>query len=364
MASPAYQQNQVAIIITFDENGGRWDHVAPPRGTPLVTDQFGPGSRVPGIVISPWARRCFVDHTSYDTTSILAFIEKNWNLTPVATRDAAANPFSGAFDFNTPPLAPGQCSPTNTATATATQTATPTVTGTPTVVLAPTAPRQPTLGGTPGVPAMRTVGQAVRYVGSSGNGVVGTWTKSGSGTFTFAATNISAAIVPGSVPAITIPTTLGNEAARRRRDPPSAVRSARPRRSSRPVRAARRAISCSARRRQVVFAATGGGTVVSTGVPVQGPAGRQPDAHTNLARGGGDRHPAAAAAAAAPADRAAARAPTAARAAAAARGAGGRTVGYRVAGRHPRLVPEAESGLLLGVGLLVLGVLACRRGRR
>src|SRR4051812_33785548 len=196
MASTAYQQNQVAIIITFDENGGRWDHVAPPRGTPLVTDQFGPGSRVPGIVISPWARRCYVDHTYYDTTSILAFIEKNWNLTPVATRDAVANPFGGAFDFTTPPLPPGRCSSTSTVTPTATGTrpgappATLTVTGTPTVVLAPTSPAQPPLGGTPGVPAVRAVGQTVRYGGNSGNGVAGSWTKSGSGTFTLAGTTI------------------------------------------------------------------------------------------------------------------------------------------------------------------------------
>ena len=83
-----------AIIVTYDEHGGRWDHVAPP-----VIDRWGPGERVPGIIISPWAKKGFVDHTQYETVSVLALIEKIWNLQPLGTRDAAANPFSNAFDF-------------------------------------------------------------------------------------------------------------------------------------------------------------------------------------------------------------------------------------------------------------------------
>src|SRR5262249_9516105 len=71
-----------AIIITYDENGGRWDHVAVPKG-----DRWGPGTRVPAIIISPYARRGFVDHTRYDTTSILAFIESRWDLAPLGKRD-------------------------------------------------------------------------------------------------------------------------------------------------------------------------------------------------------------------------------------------------------------------------------------
>ncbi|HKR83544.1 MAG TPA: alkaline phosphatase family protein, partial [Terriglobales bacterium] len=55
--------DDTAIIITYDEHGGRWDHVAPP-----VVDRWGPGSRVPTIIISPFARKGFVDHTQYDTT--------------------------------------------------------------------------------------------------------------------------------------------------------------------------------------------------------------------------------------------------------------------------------------------------------
>ena len=59
-----------ALIITYDENGGQWDHVAPP-----VVDSYGPGTRVPTIVVSPFAKRGFVDSTVYDTLSILATIE-------------------------------------------------------------------------------------------------------------------------------------------------------------------------------------------------------------------------------------------------------------------------------------------------
>jgi phospholipase C len=83
-----------AVIVTYDEYGGFWDHVAPP-----VVDRFGPGSRVPAIIISPYAKKGYVDHTQYDTTSILKTIEVRWNLAPLGTRDAAAAPLTNAFDF-------------------------------------------------------------------------------------------------------------------------------------------------------------------------------------------------------------------------------------------------------------------------
>ncbi len=86
-----------AIIITYDENGGFWDHVAPP-----VIDRWGPGTRVPAIIISPYAKRGFVDHTEYDTTSILRTIEERWGLEPLGTRDATANDLRNAFDFTQP----------------------------------------------------------------------------------------------------------------------------------------------------------------------------------------------------------------------------------------------------------------------
>lgn len=90
--------NDTVIIVTYDENGGFWDHVAPPSG-----DRWGPGSRVPTIVISPFARRHYVDHTTYETLSILNLIERRWSLSPLGDRDARANPFSGALDFSRAP---------------------------------------------------------------------------------------------------------------------------------------------------------------------------------------------------------------------------------------------------------------------
>jgi phospholipase C len=87
-----------AIIITYDENGGGWDHVAPP-----VADRWGPGTRVPAVIVSPWARRGYVDHTLYDTTSILKFIATRWQLEPLGTRDGAAADLSATFDFTQQP---------------------------------------------------------------------------------------------------------------------------------------------------------------------------------------------------------------------------------------------------------------------
>lgn len=69
------QWPNMVVIVTYDENGGFWDHVAPPKA-----DRWGPGSRIPAIVVSPFARRGFVDHTPYDTTSILRFVTKRFDL--------------------------------------------------------------------------------------------------------------------------------------------------------------------------------------------------------------------------------------------------------------------------------------------
>jgi phospholipase C len=84
-----------AIIITYDENGGFWDDVAPPK-----IDKWGPGTRVPAIIISPYAKRGYVDHTTYETVSILKFIEERYGLAALATRDARAADLTGAFDFS------------------------------------------------------------------------------------------------------------------------------------------------------------------------------------------------------------------------------------------------------------------------
>jgi phospholipase C len=69
------QWDHMVVIVTYDENGGFWDHVAPPKG-----DRWGPGSRIPAVIVSPFAKKGFVDHTRYDTTSILRFITKRFNL--------------------------------------------------------------------------------------------------------------------------------------------------------------------------------------------------------------------------------------------------------------------------------------------
>jgi phospholipase C len=71
------------IIITYDEHGGRWDHVVPP----VREDGWGVGVRVPGIVISPFAKRGAIDSTEYETVSILKLIERRFNLAPLSSRD-------------------------------------------------------------------------------------------------------------------------------------------------------------------------------------------------------------------------------------------------------------------------------------
>nr|WP_296945288.1 acid phosphatase [uncultured Massilia sp.] len=81
------QWKDMVVVITFDENGGWWDHVAPPKG-----DRWGPGSRIPAIVVSPHAKKGAVDHNFYDTTSIMRFITRLHGLPlldSLAARDAA-----------------------------------------------------------------------------------------------------------------------------------------------------------------------------------------------------------------------------------------------------------------------------------
>ena len=84
-ASPAYAN--MLIIVTYDENGGYWDHVAPPK-----RDRWGPGSRVPMIAIGNMVRRGFIDHTQYDFGSILRTIQLRWRVAPVNDIDARATP--------------------------------------------------------------------------------------------------------------------------------------------------------------------------------------------------------------------------------------------------------------------------------
>lgn len=89
--------SSTVIVVTYDENGGFWDHVPPP-----VVDRWGPGLRVPTLIISPFARRGFVDHTFYDTTSILKMIETRYGLAPLGERDAHANDLLNSLDLYGP----------------------------------------------------------------------------------------------------------------------------------------------------------------------------------------------------------------------------------------------------------------------
>jgi acid phosphatase len=84
-ASPQWQH--MVIVVTYDEFGGVWDHVPPP-----AADRLGPGTRIPALIISPFARRGTVDHTPYDTGSILRLIARRFdlpNLPGIEERDAS-----------------------------------------------------------------------------------------------------------------------------------------------------------------------------------------------------------------------------------------------------------------------------------
>jgi len=77
------QWNSMLIVVTYDENGGFWDHVAPPSG-PGWGDRFGPATRIPALIVSPFAKRGFVDKTVYDTTSIIKFLTTRFGLEPLS----------------------------------------------------------------------------------------------------------------------------------------------------------------------------------------------------------------------------------------------------------------------------------------
>jgi acid phosphatase len=77
------QWGHMLVVITYDEFGGQFDHVAPPKG-----DLLGPGTRIPAVIISPYAKKGSVDHTQYDTASILRFITHRYSLTPLAGLNA------------------------------------------------------------------------------------------------------------------------------------------------------------------------------------------------------------------------------------------------------------------------------------
>lgn len=82
------------VILTYDEYGGFFDHVNPPK-----IDRWGPGTRIPAILIGPFAKKRFIDSTPYESVSILSFIEHRWGIEPLAGRDKNANPFRNGLIF-------------------------------------------------------------------------------------------------------------------------------------------------------------------------------------------------------------------------------------------------------------------------
>jgi acid phosphatase len=72
------------VVVTYDEFGGQWDHMSPPGlGRAGAHDEFGPGTRIPALIVSPGLKVSSVDHRVYDTTSIMATIEARYGLEPV-----------------------------------------------------------------------------------------------------------------------------------------------------------------------------------------------------------------------------------------------------------------------------------------
>jgi phospholipase C len=83
-----------AFMWTYDNWGGWYDHVKPPKGW---------GFRVPALLVSAYARHGQVNHTTMDYTTILKFIEENWHLAALSSRDTQSPGLASAFDFSGPP---------------------------------------------------------------------------------------------------------------------------------------------------------------------------------------------------------------------------------------------------------------------
>ena len=99
--------SSTAVILTWDDAGGWYDHVAPPThgASPAGTAQQL-GLRVPALLISPYSRAGSVVSRQMDTTSILRLIEENWDLAPLTYRDASASSLSVGLDLARKPIAP------------------------------------------------------------------------------------------------------------------------------------------------------------------------------------------------------------------------------------------------------------------
>lgn len=108
--SNAKEWAQTVVILTWDDGGGLFDHVSPPKGPDR---RIMYGFRVPAIIISPYARRGYVDHTRYDFASVLKFVEDTLGLPSLTRFDAHANDLMNAFDFSQHPPAPIKLAPRN-----------------------------------------------------------------------------------------------------------------------------------------------------------------------------------------------------------------------------------------------------------
>jgi acid phosphatase len=87
------------VIVTYDENGGFWDHVAPPSG-PGWSDRWGPGTRIPALIVSQFARKGYVDHARYDTGSIIKLITRRFSLEPLPGVRPNTGDLTGALQFD------------------------------------------------------------------------------------------------------------------------------------------------------------------------------------------------------------------------------------------------------------------------
>jgi phospholipase C len=107
MESPQWKRG--ALFVIYDEWGGFFDHVAPPRVPDVresadLSKDFGQmGLRIPAVMVSPYARRGHVDHSIYAFESILKMIRYRFDIPPLTLRDLYANNIAAAFDFESKP---------------------------------------------------------------------------------------------------------------------------------------------------------------------------------------------------------------------------------------------------------------------
>jgi phospholipase C len=99
--------NTTAIFISWDDWGGFYDHVVPPK-----VDVYGYGIRVPGLVISPYAKQGYIDHKTYSFESWLKIVEERFGVQSMTQRDTNALDMIDAFDFTQQPRSPVLLSPT------------------------------------------------------------------------------------------------------------------------------------------------------------------------------------------------------------------------------------------------------------